>query len=317
MFGIVIATAFLVAVMQPFGLSPDYANYEIFFDMVRQEFGHDMTTRFEPGFVLASGLLTSVISSNAVVYGLLVILAVVIKLFVLEKFVPSQKPLGRYYLYLALVFYFVRFFPLHELTQLRASIAMSLIIVIAVLVWAGKHFRGALLTVVAICFHYSALILIPFFYLPKLQRRTTVIVAVVAGILLHVLSAPLVAVAQGYFLVFSTYEFEFAKAVNPLSPVFLPEFFMIAAALFCWRDLTDLMRRLVSLQLIGFALFYGLIEFTVVATRGRDLFSIMWTVFLVQGGAVPVRVRCLLHIFVGMSIAIAIYLYVILDFFQR
>jgi hypothetical protein len=276
-----------------------------------------MSTRFEPGFVLVSGLLTNAITSDVVVYGLLVILAVVIKLFVLEKFVPAQHRLGRYYLYLALVFYFVRFFPLHELTQLRASIAMSLILVIALMVWTGRHFRVALLTAAATCFHYSSLILIPFFYVPKLTRKTVVIVSAVVGVLLHVLSTPLVSVAQGYFLVFSTYEFEFTDVVNPYSPVFLPEFFMIAVGLYYWNDLTELMRRLVALQIIGFALFYGLIDLTVVATRGRDLFSIMWTVFLVQGCGVPLRLRVLLHVFVAMSLALATYQYFILDFFQR
>lgn len=310
--------AFVIAVAQPFGLSPDYQNYEIFFDMARREFGHGIQTRFEPGFVLVSGILTSAISSDVLVYGLLVIIAVSVKLFAFEKFVPVQKSLGRYYLYLTILFYGTRFFPLHELTQLRVSIATSLVVAIALLVWTGRRLRGTLLIPLATCFHYSSLMLIPFFYLPKPRRLTAVLVTVATGVLLKVLSAPMVAIAQGYFLVFSTYEFGFASEVpSLLSPVFFPEFFMIVVSLIFWNNLTDLMRRVVFLQMIGFALFYALSDFTVVATRGRDLFSLMWTVFLVQGSAVPLRLRVLLHVFVAMSVALATYQYVILDFFQR
>ena len=317
-FPLLTLVAFLIAVAQPFGLSPDYQNYEIFFDMARREFGRGMQTRFEPGFVLVSGILTNAISSDLLIYGLLVIVAVSIKLFTFEKFVPVQKSLGRYYLFLTILFYATRFFPLHELTQLRVSIATAAILVIALLVWTGKRLRGTLLVPLATCFHYSSLILIPFFYLPKTRRVTAVVLTFATGVLLKVLATPLVGIAQGYFIVFSTYEFGFANEVpSLLSPVFFPEFFMIVVSLIFWNDLTDLMRRIVFLQMIGFALFYGLIDFTVVATPGRDLFSLMWTVFLVQGAAVPLRVRVLLHVFVGMSVALATYQYVILDFFQR
>jgi len=317
-FPLVVLMTFLVAVMQPFGLSPDYANYEIFFDMVREEFGYDMTTRFEPGFVLASGLLTSVISSNAVVYGLLVILAVIIKLFVLEKFVPSQKPLGRYYLYLAVVFYFVRFFPLHELTQLRAALAAATVFLTLLFLWRGKRRKAIGVAVIAATLHYSSLMITPLLFVSRLSRRTVIIVAIAGMPLLYAASQAVVSVAGAYFAVFQTYEFGFAEdRPNPLSPVFFPEFYLIAVSLIFWKDLTEMMRRIAVLQLLAFAIFYGLIDFSVVAVRGRELFSVLWTLYIVQASGASALVRYLLHVFVVASIALSIYLYFILNFFSK
>lgn len=267
-FGALVAAAFLVAVLQPFGIAPDYPNYEYFFQQARVDFVGGGVVRFEPGFVYIATLLGKLISSDLLVYGIFVVMAVVIKLFAMNQTFISAGARRKYYLYLGIVFFLCRFFPLHELTQLRASLAISFIMLGAFLVWQRRRALGAAAALGAVLFHYSSLIVAPFYFLPRMSRRLALMLPVGLMLLLHFLSPLVIGVAQIYFLVFETYEFGHPEdALNPLSPVLLPEFFLIVVAFMYWRHLNEAMRRIVVIEMFGLALFYGLIDFVVIAVR--------------------------------------------------
>ena len=314
----VVFVAFLVAALQPFGISPDFENYNSFFDTARQDFGFGIDTRFEPGFVFLAGVLSKVMSENVVVYGILVVLCLTIKLYVINRFsLPDRRKSG-YYVFLAVAFYLFRFFPLHELTQLRAALSVAAIFLTLLFLWGGERLKAIGFVVVAATLHYSSLMITPLLFVSRLSRRTVIIVSIVGALLLYVASQAVVSVAGVYFAVFQTYEFGFAEDMpNPLSPVFFPEFYLIAVSLIFWKDLTEVMRRIAVLQLLAFAIFYGLIDFSVVAVRGRELFSVLWTLYIVQASGASARVRYLLHVFVAASVALSIYLYFILNFFSK
>src|SRR5450830_1684919 len=169
----VISTAFFVAILQPFGLSPDYENYEYFFQQARFDFSGELKgNRFEPGFMYAAGALVNFFTSNVLVYGIFVIISITIKLVYLKRFSYSK-----YFVYLACVFYVIKFFPLLELTQLRASLAIALLLVAFFYIKNDRRLLGAGVGVVAMLFHYSSFMLFPFLFLPRLNRKRSVIVA--------------------------------------------------------------------------------------------------------------------------------------------
>lgn len=310
--------AFLIAVLQPLGVTPDYTNYEYFFQKMRGEFAGEGNVRFEPGFVYASTLLATAFSSDLIVYGIFVVIAMLIKLIAIEWTFVGTGQRRQYYFYLAIIFYVCKFFPLHELTQLRASLAISFVMIGACMVWNGQRWRGALAAVAAGLFHYSSLMVAPFYFLPRMSRRMALLLPLGLMLLLQFLSPLAIGVAQIYFVVFDTYEFgDPADALNPLSPVLLPEFFLLVVAFVYWRHLNDGMRRIVVLEMVGFAIFYGLFDFGVIAVRAREFFSVLWTLFLVQAGDLPQRMRLLVNAFVAMMLLLSFYQYFILNFFDH
>lgn len=310
---LVILVAFFIAIYQPFGLSPDYANYEYFFQQVRLDFSDELKyNRFEPGFMYATGALVNFFASDIWVYGSFVVIAITIKLVYLERFSYS-----RYFTYLTCALYMIKFFPLLELTQLRASLGISFLLAAFFYIQNNRKLLGAAVGVAAILFHYSSLMLLPFLFLPKLSRIKSIIVALSIFSILYLTSRYGIGLAGNYLLVFQEYESHGygERAVNGFSPVFFPEFFLLAFALFYWQDLTDGMRRIVTIELIGFSIFYALIDYPVVAVRGREFFSVMWILFVVQGAVCVDKVKLAIYIFISASVSLAVYQYLFLDFF--
>lgn len=315
---LLLASALAVAVFQPMGLSPDYENYEIFFQQVRRDFSFAAGYRFEPGFGYAVGWLTQVFGSDLAVYGALVVAAMGVKLGYLRAFASRNSAEGRYFLYCAFVLYFFKFFALHELTQLRVSLAVAALLAGAYYLWARRWLAGSLAAALAVSFHYSSLILAPFLYLPRMTRRQALMLAAALFAVLHWTSGFGLSLAAQYFVVFDSYDTSFDdNVINPFSLVFVPEYFMLAMALWYWDDLSELMRRVVMVELAGFALLLGLIDFPVVAVRGREFFSVLWVVFVAQASPRTTGLRVAIHGFIAASIALAFYQYVVLDFFSR
>lgn len=310
---IISSFAFFIAAFQPFGLSPDYENYEIFFQDARDDFwGLADETRFEPAFVYLTGVLVKALNVDVFVYGVMVFISVALKSYFIHR-----MSLG-YFALVALVFYLFKIFPLHELTQLRAALAAAFVIGACFFVWSGRPWHGLLMCVPAFLFHYSSLMVFPFLFVPRVEREKALVIPFCIFLLLFVIVQYVVVMLEGFVPVFQSYESlnYGGEVVNPWSIVMWPEFFMILAAMFFWRDLTDVMRRIVVLQLIGFAIFYAAIQFPVVAARGREMFSVLWVLFVGQGFASTLRVKISIIAFVIFSIIVSINLYLILDFFH-
>lgn len=307
--------AFLAAVLQPFGVSPDYRNYELYFQHVRSDFlSAAAEYRFEPGFAYATGALTTLFANDVLIYGVLVAVSMSVKVIYLKRFAYD-----RYCLYLAYAFYAFRFFPLHELTQLRASLATSFMFVACFYLWRRKWPLGAGACAIGTSFHYSSFMLLPFFFLPKLGRKTSLMFAALTFVSLYLGAHFLITLTGEYLAVFESYELQGygEETVNPLSPVFFPEFFMLSFSLYYWNKLTDSMQRIVTIELIGFAMLYALIDFPVVAVRGREFFAVLWTLFISQSAVCKSGVKRAVYIFVVASMALSLFQYIYLDFFGR
>jgi hypothetical protein len=61
---------FLLAITQILGQSPDYSDYNDFFDLVRSgDLDVLAVSRFEPGFSILALVLTKLFTTNVIVYG--------------------------------------------------------------------------------------------------------------------------------------------------------------------------------------------------------------------------------------------------------
>ena len=102
-----------------------------------------------------------------------------------------------------------------------------------------------------------------------------------------------------------------------LSPVFYPEFFLLAVSAFFWKDCTDNMKRVVALQLVGFAIFYGFFEFGAIGTRIREAFSVFWLFYVADFSRVTTHLKAAILVFVLMNIALGSYLFYFSDFLKH
>lgn len=306
--------AALIAAVQPFGYSPDYFQYSYFFDELRLDYLYQLReSRFESGFLYLSFLLTKVIENNAVVYGVLVFFAVFVKIRFAGKF--SAKG----YFGLFLIFFFFKFFPLHELTQIRAALAASFLIAVFYCVSASRYWLALFFSLIAVSFHNSAVLVLPFFFLPDfmLTRGRVILMALAFYAICFVASSSLVEFMASRLYVFETYVasgFE-SRRDSAFSPVFYPEFLMIFLSFVFWNDLTTIMRKVLAIEVLGFAMFYGLIDLGVVAVRGRELFSVIWIVYVAQFPFAKERAKMGMLAFVISSVVVSIYLFFVRDFF--
>ena len=70
---------------------------------------------------------------------------------------------------------------------------------------------------------------------------------------------------------------------NPFAIQLLIDWTMIAVSLIMWDRLSLLMKRIVLLEIIGMAIFYGGIDFAVIAHRIREFYSVFWVLFVADG----------------------------------
>ena len=272
---------FLLSVTQILGESPDYDNYVIFFDLLRSEGLEALYSyRFEPGFTIVAFALISLFDSSLLVFSIFVAVLMLMKGWVIDLFSSTRSVF-----FVVAVFYFVRYFSLYELTQLRAAFATGFLMFAAAFLWRGKRFYGLLACVASILFHMSAVAVIPVLFIQSTKRLIVILVGI--GIYILVLSGSsfIVNFLPNYITVFSDYQQTgFGDiAVNRLAPTLLLDWLMIAVSLMLWNNLSSLMKQIVLLEIIGMAIFYGATDFPVVAHRIREFYSVFWVFFVADG----------------------------------
>ena len=271
----------LLSATQILGESPDYSQYDEFFALIRNE-GLDalVESRFEPGFSIFAFFLTTLSSVNIVVYSGIVVAAMLLKGWAISAYSASLN-----IFIITALFYFARYFPLHELTQLRAACAIALILSGAVFLWKGNLVIGALLCALSLLFHMSAAAVIPALLLVVSQRSRVILIACVIFIFTSAFSGILTGYLGNFISMVDSYQTSgFGKDLpNPFAVQLLIDWTMIAISLVMWDRLSLLMKRIVLLELIGMGVFYGVNEFAVVAHRIREFYSVFWVLFVADG----------------------------------
>jgi len=300
-------TGFLLSTFQIFGNSPDYKNYEIFFDLLRQNGLYVIGEyRFEPGFTFFSLILTALFTSNALVYGLIVAAVLLMKGWAINAYSSSKLVI-----IVVVMFYFARYFPLHELTQLRAAGAIGFMMVAAIFIWRGNLLLGLLACALAAMFHMSAAAIIPALFIYPAKHWQNIAIGICVFILVFLFGGLLTYLLGNHLAVFAAYQVHgFGDyAPNPLSPTLLLDWTMIVIALIMWSKLSLLMKRIVFMQIIGMAIFYGAMDFPVISHRIREFYSVFW-VFFVADGLRLKDMRFPIAGFISASILLYSYLFI-------
>lgn len=86
------------------------------------------------------------------------LLSVILKIIVIKKYAEDYAPF-------VLLLYFSSFFPLHEMTQIRAAVAIGVMLFSIQFIVGRKPVKYFMSVLVAIMFHYSALLMIPLYFI--------------------------------------------------------------------------------------------------------------------------------------------------------
>lgn len=139
------------------GVDRDYSNYV---EMFHQQ---DFIT-VEPSFVAISIFIDTVFGDNPLfLFLIFAILGVSLKLIAIKRLTSLW--------FLSLLIYFSNFFILHEMTQIRAGIASSFLLLSIKPIYDRNWKLFLLFAILGLSFHYSALIILPLWFLGDEPRK--------------------------------------------------------------------------------------------------------------------------------------------------
>ena len=301
-----IAFSFFLSYTQALGISPDYLNYEIFLDLTRIEGLNTLNIgRFEPGFTLYSLFLSNFLTNNVLIYSYIVISCILIKNVAISFYCSSNK-----IFIIAFIFYFCRFFPLHELTQIRVACATGLLMLAARLIWEKKYLYGCIFSFLSLSFHFSSVAVIPIIFIEPYKRRSVIGLSFFVVCVSYFFCYSVTEILSNYISILATYQsLGFGDKPNPLSFVLLLDWLMIFFALYHWKILTSVMKRAILMQLIGMAVFYGTLDLPVIAHRLREMFCVFW-VFFVANGLQIKKIKLPIFVYVLISLVSFSYIYI-------
>lgn len=221
-------------------LGGDYEMYESFYssivgigDYFRGMYEPFYRTKsFEEGFVILSSVIRSFDFTQGPYF-----FTFAISLITFSIFLPSLKEYTPY-VFIAILFYMYRAYFWHDFTLARQAIAIAIFTFSIRYVKRQENWKYIVLTLLAISFHHSAVILLPlcFFLNRKLSIRTILIIMAVA-LFLNLMGRPLYNLCMQIASWFSINRLAFyamdEKSINLLN------FMEIFAILFCvlfYRD---------------------------------------------------------------------------------
>jgi hypothetical protein len=297
----------LFSLTSPMGYAPDYFQYIYYIEQVTNNgFDYVLGTRFEFGFGLLVYVITFFSISSHLAYSLLVGISSFIKIYVI-----SLHSEGVAYILAVLLFLF-KYFLLQDYNQLRAAFSMGFALLY--FSYLGKNFYKQMLCIIlAISFHYSSLLVLPLIYLCqfKYTRIQIFSIAVAIYLLIKLTSVYIISEFNSLIRVLGEYEQTgMDSAANmAFSPVFFPEFIALISLLVLWRHANKITKNIVTLQIFGFALFYGFIDLIVFAVRSREFISIFWLIFVAQYAVSKNSIKYVQLLFTLLSLFLGLYLF--------
>ena len=145
-------------------------NYDSFFSTARRfafDFEFLETTRIEPIFTFLTWLSASFTKNNLLIYSFFVCLSLWVKGIAVSQ-VRNSWPV----MFFVALFYGARFFPLLEMTQIRAALSSSFLLLAMKYSLTRHKKKSIFFSAISMGFHMSSSIAIPFVFLKKTPRRS-------------------------------------------------------------------------------------------------------------------------------------------------
>jgi hypothetical protein len=132
----------------------------------------------------------------------------------------------------------------------------------------------------------SLISIVPFLFIIQLGRYQIILFSLFAFLFTKFSVNIINEYLSGFIQVLSDYEVNkdpFEKSPNPIAIYILIDLSMVIWSFFYWKHLSEIMRSIIFIELIGFSIFYGAIDFSAIAIRVRELYSVFWIIFSIEG----------------------------------
>lgn len=177
----VCAMLVLYAALRPIGFDRDSMVYEFSFHHYDNPI---LMLMYEPTFTYFSEKLRNVVPDIHIIFLLYALLSIPLKFYTFKRFIPE-------FLFLPVLIYLGNFYVLHDLTQIRASVAGALFLFAVFRLSEGNRKQAFFIILTGTLFHYSSLILLPALFLNnntltrqwKIALYAVVPIAILLGIL--------------------------------------------------------------------------------------------------------------------------------------
>lgn len=156
-------------------VSSDYSTYIEFFLDIKQQGELKLFSLVEPSYIIISYLLPTV-RAVMIVFALL---AVSIKLYAINTMTP--------FVFFSITLLFSSFFLVQEMNQIRAAVATGILLLSIPSIFDKKLFSFCVLIIVAMLFHYSAIVFFPLYFLSNSKIQRFYFLVIPAAYLLNLL----------------------------------------------------------------------------------------------------------------------------------
>ncbi|HAX3034868.1 EpsG family protein [Escherichia albertii] len=144
--------------LRALGLDSDFLSYSLYYDNIKNNLSFS-DTRYEPGFVLLSYVFRQILNVNIyVMLSFIAFISLLIKEFI---FLKNNKS------FLITLSYLAGMGLLHEMTQIRVAVAVSLVLLALYYESRGRYYLALILLFFSITFHYSMFFFIIGFVIPN------------------------------------------------------------------------------------------------------------------------------------------------------
>lgn len=146
---------FLLAALRPIGVDNDSSAYE-------NMFNHGLANEFDAefSFELIGGWVYKVWHTPQMLFCIYALISVIF------KSIPVKKIASDFYLSVLLI-WFCHYYMMQDLTQIRAAAATTFFLFAVMYLIKGNRLLYILFVFMAVFFHYSAIVLLPFVFLGK------------------------------------------------------------------------------------------------------------------------------------------------------
>lgn len=261
----------------------DSLNYVDWFQGLNEVDGNDFFLLKDPAFYIIGNAVSS-LGFGILYFFLIYALVALWSKFLFIKYIAYAK-YAQYFLYL----YFCRFYFVHDMTQIRTGAAVGLASLALILLYRKYNHLSIAIFILAITFHFSVVLLLPFFILLRFRYRfesrlLLLLILCIAGIVnlyfdsfidifsLNNFSRIAVYLNGGYDV----------NAISLFSVYFIVKVILLSyVVIFRWRSLEYFDRLVIYLVLAGVFFQVALMNNDALALRAAEVFSVFDLIFFI------------------------------------
>jgi hypothetical protein len=148
---------FLIAGLRAEGVTRDYENYLYAYNNI------DISSRFEPTFTIIAFFVKYIFNKPIFLFIIYAVIGVSIKFIAIKQLTNL--------ILLSALLYLSNFFLLHEMTQIRVGVASGILLLCIKPLYERNFKRFFFLVVIAVSFHYTAVVILPLWFLKPISLK--------------------------------------------------------------------------------------------------------------------------------------------------